>query len=1382
MVNVHNAVRLTPDRLRERVSQRAGRSKALCFVPASGSRSHRAKDARAGSSKVSGARSRVSPRRKGRDAPLAPPQHPADGRSPEELRQANAQRAEQPGRLVRPTAGWRASPGRSGCGGAAAAREPLSPVCRELSPPRMPGGAKRRRTHLSSRPPGEAPSVSVLRPPAQPRRGEAAAGARVLLAKEPRGGGQAFRRRRQLAFKVRRQRATASTPLPRARPRPPMRPRKPSEARPRLSPAAAPPPPPRVRLQSARPRSARSRGGPPPASRGGGRDSAGVGVASAASLPAEEGPAFQAAGEGRAGPGLAAEGFVLGVILTLSPVCCAVLKIGLVGPWSCNSFFSKAFPHIAAQLAMERIRKDPSVTAVHQLDYELFEERCQTWKAIAGFAGSTKHLSAFIGPLNPSYCDTAALLARGWNKAMVSWVCLNDELDNPINHPTFARTLPSSASVLFTVLKYFSWAHVGIVSSKEDLWVDAADKLAGALRSHGLPVAIVTSTGMEAEKVEETWTKIQAAGNIKVLVLCMPSALLGGEAQATFLSKARELGLTDGRYVFVPYDTLFYSLPYGNHSYFLLDNDDTFREAYDAVLTITLQSGERTFYDAFRAAKKKGEITVDLDAEQVTPLFGTIYNAVYLVTKALAKVAQPETSELSGTTLIQHIRNFDFAGFSHRIQVDSKGRPLAKYVILDTDGKGSQLFPTYVLAASSGTIQPLGRAIHFPAGRAPPADSACWFEPDVLCKRDDLYPGLLIVILLLSPPVFLLLFGLYLAYLIRNSNPSRHAVKGSQKLFLTLDDLTFVNTKISRMRLTLDNLSESRSCSEVHSLRSVTHSLSVKSTMLTYETSNVAMYEGDWAWLKKLETGVTSDWRHRATCVLTKMRDLRHENVNPFLGLLSDMGVSVAVMEFCSRGSLQDLLQNTDIKLDWMFKSSLLMDLIKGMKYLHSQDISHGHLKSRNCVVDGRFVLKITDYGYGELLAAQGIRQVQTSAEELLWTAPELLRDPEVHPKGTFKGDVFSFAIILQEVILRGPPYCMLETPAEEIISKLKNPLPVFRPSIPLENTPSGYIQLMKQCWSEVPNRRPTFDKVLEQFKTINKGKQMNIIDSILRMLEKYSSNLEELIRERTEELEMEKQKTEKLLSQILPLSVAETLKTGASVEPEYFEEVTIYFSDIIGFTTMSALCEPIEIVDLLNDLYTLFDAIIGHHDVYKVETIGDAYMVASGLPKRNGHRHAAEIANMSLDILSSVGAFKVKHIPGLPIKIRMGLHSGPCAAGVVGLTMPRYCLFGDTVNTASRIESTGLPYRIHISQNTMKILQNLKEGYRMDFRGKTELKGKGLEDTYWLVGKKGFTKALPHPPEIKPGQPWQEIVTREIKAAMKVSRSKFMDKQSREL
>ncbi|XP_064306342.1 retinal guanylyl cyclase 2-like [Phalacrocorax carbo] len=440
----------------------------------------------------------------------------------------------------------------------------------------------------------------------------------------------------------------------------------------------------------------------------------------------------------------------------------------------------------------------------------------------------------------------------------------------------------------------------------------------------------------------------------------------------------------------------------------------------------------------------------------------------------------------------------------------------------------------------------------------------------------------------------------------------------------------------------------------------------------------------------------------------------------------------------------------------------------KGIRYLHHRDFAHGRLKSRNCVVDGRFVLKITDYGYNELLEAQKCPYIQPPPEELLWTAPELLRDPDMRRKGTFKGDIYSFAIILQEMVVRGPPYCMSELSAEEIIKKVKKPPPLCRPNITPELAPLECIQVMKQCWGEAPERRPTFEEVFHKFKTINKGKKTNIIDSMLRMLEQYSSNLEDLIRERTEELEIEKQKTEKLLSQMLPPSVAEALKTGGTVEPEYFDQVTIYFSDIVGFTTISALSEPIEVVDLLNDLYTLFDAVLGNHDVYKVETIGDAYMVASGLPKRNGNKHAAEIANMSLDILSSVGTFRMRHMPDIPLRIRIGLHTGPCVAGVVGLTMPRYCLFGDTVNTASRMESTGLPYRIHVSQSTVDTLRILNEGYEIVPRGKTELKGKGVEDTYWLVGKKGFLKPLPKPPEIKPGHNWPDVLTRKLKSVLR--------------
>ncbi|XP_078542104.1 retinal guanylyl cyclase 2 isoform X2 [Lissotriton helveticus] len=1040
-------------------------------------------------------------------------------------------------------------------------------------------------------------------------------------------------------------------------------------------------------------------------------------------------------------------------------------RVGVVGPWSCDPLFSKALPSAAAKLAIERINRDLSLDIGIPFNYVVLEEDCQTSKALSSFLSYSGVASAFIGPSNPGYCDAATLLGKNWNKAVFSWACINYELDNVKSYPTFARTLPSPTRVLFNVMKYFQWAHVGIISSNEDLWKDTGNKVANALRSNGLPVGIVTSVSEDTRNIRKALEKVRKVDNLRIIIMCMHSVLIGGHLQQQLLEVAHDLKMTDGSLVFVPYDTLYYSLPYEKHTYEVLQNNSKLRAAYDAVLTITMESEDRTFHQAFQEAIDNGELTTKLKPTQVSPLFGTIYNAIYFIAQAMHHNERHRTW-VSGSNLVRSSKNMEFYGFNQRIRTDSNGNGFTDYVILDTDIKTSQLHRTYLVDMESDMVRFMGRPIHFPSGVSPKSDSYCWFSHGKICTG-----GIDPAFALMGSLCVLLAMGSFngLVYAIRRRINKIKLVRGPNKILLTLDDVTFINPQLSMKKSSSDGSRASGSgqgVSDGRSIRSPMRSYSVKSlTPATLENSNVAVYEGDWVWMKKFPSGNFGVIKPSTSDVFEMMKDMRHENVNPFLGFFHDCGVFAVVTEFCSRGSLQDLLRNDDVKLDWMFKSSLLLDLIKGMKYLHHRKFPHGRLKSGNCVVDGRFVLKITDYGYNEVLQAQRIPHNEALAQELLWTAPELLRDPHAAMHGTYSGDVYSFSIIMQEVVVRGPPFCMMEQTPDEIIQKIRKPPPMCRPLVSPDHAPMECIQLMKQCWNELPERRPCFDDIFDQFKNINRGKKTNIIDSMLRMLEQYSSNLEDLIRERTEELEIEKQKTEKLLTQMLPQSVAEALKTGCTVEPEGFDEVTLYFSDIVGFTTISAMSEPIEVVDLLNDLYTLFDAVIGNHDVYKVETIGDAYMVASGLPKRNGNRHAAEIANMSLDILSSVGSFKMRHMPDVPVRIRIGLHSGPVVAGVVGLTMPRYCLFGDTVNTASRMEATGLPYRIHVNHSTVKTLKSLNEGYMLELRGRTELKGKGVEETFWLVGKEGFTKPLPVPPVMKSGQQGHGILQDDITA-----------------
>nr|CAD7433297.1 unnamed protein product [Timema monikensis] len=255
-----------------------------------------------------------------------------------------------------------------------------------------------------------------------------------------------------------------------------------------------------------------------------------------------------------------------------------------------------------------------------------------------------------------------------------------------------------------------------------------------------------------------------------------------------------------------------------------------------------------------------------------------------------------------------------------------------------------------------------------------------------------------------------------------------------------------------------------------------------------------------------------------------------------------------------------------------------------------------------------------------------------------------------------------------------------------------------------------------------------------------------NIFDNMLAIMEKYAYNLESIVQERTNQLTEEKKKTEALLHRMLPKyaqpqwwlnrgTVAESLKRGEPVEAESFDSVSIYFSDIVGFTELSAVSTPMQVVELLNDLYTCCDSIISYYDVYKVETIGDAYMVVSGLPVRNGDRHAEEVASMALHLLATINTIHIRHHPTEKLMLRIGVHSGQCVAGVVGLKMPRYCLFGDTVNTASRMESSGEALKIHMSETTKQLLDRLG-GYLYDERGLTFIKGKGEMRTYWLTGE----------------------------------------------
>lgn len=208
------------------------------------------------------------------------------------------------------------------------------------------------------------------------------------------------------------------------------------------------------------------------------------------------------------------------LLASLSVPCAArststVFKVGVVGPWKCDPLFAKALPQTAAQLAVERINNDPSLSLGTTFEYVIIDEDCQTSMALKGFLGHYSRANAFLGPVNPGYCDAASLLANNWNKALFSWTCVNYELDDRSRHLTFARTVPSPTWVLLSLVRHFRWAHIGIISSAEDVWVDTGSKVADALRSYGLPVTTVVSTDKDPASIRQALTRVKRAENIR---------------------------------------------------------------------------------------------------------------------------------------------------------------------------------------------------------------------------------------------------------------------------------------------------------------------------------------------------------------------------------------------------------------------------------------------------------------------------------------------------------------------------------------------------------------------------------------------------------------------------------------------------------------------------------------------------------------------------------------------------------------------------------------------------------------------------------------------------------------------------------------------------
>eukprot|EP00045_Choanoeca_perplexa_P014917 m.178541 g.178541 ORF g.178541 m.178541 type:complete len:1090 (+) comp16840_c0_seq1:161-3430(+) len=456
------------------------------------------------------------------------------------------------------------------------------------------------------------------------------------------------------------------------------------------------------------------------------------------------------------------------------------------------------------------------------------------------------------------------------------------------------------------------------------------------------------------------------------------------------------------------------------------------------------------------------------------------------------------------------------------------------------------------------------------------------------------------------------------------------------------------------------------------------------------------------------------------TSLANEMRILskiRHPCVVTIMGAVIDgQGGSMLVLEYMEHGSLCDLFQNKQMEVDGEILKPVIQDAASGLQFLHnfSKPIIHGDIKSSNVLLDSNFRGKIADLN----LSASRKCAYKGGIGTPQYMAPELLQGQCF----STASDVYAFGIFLWECMARQLPYPGIDF--DELLPKIRdntNAKSMIRPVVPAD-CPAEVAKVMRLCWQDKAQDRPSLDVIVEQLR------RMHIRKVGATMIGGMATQKEQA----------------RVLNDVFPPHIAEKLRKGEKVQPEHHDEVTIFFSDIKGFTNISAQLTPVEVSELLDRLYTRFDDLSLKHACFKVETIGDAFMAVTNLVQPQPD-HAALIARFSQDAIQA--AQETAICPRLPelgtVEIRVGFHTGPVVANVVGTRNPRYCLFGDTVNTASRMESNSEANRIHMSPDAAACLRAQAPEMVLEARPPMEIKGKGVMQTYFLAQQGDETRRV---------------------------------------
>ncbi|KAK3705160.1 hypothetical protein QZH41_003755 [Actinostola sp. cb2023] len=796
------------------------------------------------------------------------------------------------------------------------------------------------------------------------------------------------------------------------------------------------------------------------------------------------------------------------------------IKLGLLIPFkyarSLGNYYHRGQYYASAiSIAVDEINRRSDILPGRNISFIWNDTECDELKTLRALVYQLNAgVTAFIGP--GCTCTTAARSAAAFNMSMISYMCNNPEVSNKKRYPTFARTFAIDTKLtpsLLSLLKYFEWKRVAIIYENVTKWIEMKDTITKRLKEKDITIALqllmspaaVYRPQNHSEMYKDILKQIKAEARIVIFVTELSLAREG-------MLYALDHGMINGDYVFImfeldqsqvslyskqPFKWLFSSYPS------TLKRFHHLREAFASVFVLAIKSTVSSSYTTFKNELKQRAPDAPFYSKVYTgnlwgnnknfparktepPIYGAyLYDAVFQFAIALNKSFQIENNP-TGQTINEQLRGIQYDSIlGYKMHFDNNGNAEFNLTLLDLQEKPNAKFPEMVpvgdfhirygnssAAGEQVFVLRSNTSIIWPKGRGPPKDSPeCGFHGE-LCpapKVDDvkmkIIAGVSGALALLS---LLLLLNIYRQYRLERELKS---------LLWKIDynEICFEKKRNSAISLA--------SCFGVgmrdsHGLEPLLNDDDVEEC---YKHTSIAVYKGNLVAVKKLAKK-SVDMTRTVLMELKQMRDLRHDNIIQFIGACVDAPNICIVTQYCPKGSLQDILMNKDVKLDHMFIASLVSDVVRGMAFLQSVDIkSHGNLKSSNCLVDSRWVLKITDFGLPTFRA----KQTKTFPcetlyyKDLLCVSPEILRLPNRPARGTQKGDVYSFAIILSEFHTRDEPFSANYMDPKEIVRRVQTEFPPFRPTVPVLIAGVEELrELMKQCWQEESELRPDFHEI----------------------------------------------------------------------------------------------------------------------------------------------------------------------------------------------------------------------------------------------------------------------------------------------------------------